>query len=415
MQSVKLGAGLTDGQKAILTAVRDNSLIVWIGSIRSGKGVGAANALVQIALTRALALGRSSNFIAAGNTSSSFIRNNLDYLIDICEQAGLYARYKGGDERLLSIQTPDKSNELARVHIFGAGNVSSYRSLRGLTAHSAWIDEATLCHPDFVLTAIERCSFGDSRVILTSNADRPGHWLKTDYIDTKPPGMILLQSDFDENPHYSDERRDFMRSLNPNSAASKRSVGNLWVGDEGQIIPLGADHIDEQEYPLAGTAVLDAGTASITAALLFAPTQYGHCVVDEYYWQSDQQGRLTDKAHLTNLRTKKRWAIHNLVIDPAAASMKVQAREMGLPGINARNPFAEGVQAANNALAAGKVKINKRCVNLLSESQGYLWNQNETGPISGAVDHAMDCLRYGVLRLHPVRKSLVFGVDTSRR
>ena len=198
---------LTQGQAEALRVAHDPeyNLLIWTGAIRSGKGVGTANAIIDLAIRNALQGIGNGEYILGGATSSSFMRNNEPYLIDIASQAGL---------RLVPRSRPTPHYDLsgmAKFHIFGGGNKRSYHALRGMTAHSAWIDETTLCDELFVTTVLERCSFDDSQVVLTHNADSPTHWLKADWIDADLEGSYILDSDFDENIYYSDERRGLLR------------------------------------------------------------------------------------------------------------------------------------------------------------------------------------------------------------
>lgn len=397
---------LNPSQHAIISVARDNPLTVWAGAIRSGKGVGTARWLIRQAMRASAIHGRHLNHIVAGTTVASFLSNNEDYIRDIAEAAGLEFTYttKRGRQRII-LSYDDV--EFAQLHVLGGGTARSHFSLRGLTAHSAWIDEATLVHEDFTRTVIQRCSFDDSRVVLTTNAGVPTHYIKRDYMDTG--AAALLETDFMENRHYSDTRREEMLKLNPHTSDYARSIRNQWTADEGAIIPILPEHLDHASYPashlLTGDVVMDPGTAGITAALLFVPTKYGHLVADEYYYDGQRQPRLDDRTHIVNIARK--WRIRRLLIDPAAAGMKQAASALGFMPINANNRFEAGVQSANNALYAGMVKIRPNCRNLIAESGGYVWNPAQRAPVPTAPDHLMDCLRYGIIDLYPTHWSMI--------
>ena len=226
MSKVKLD-DLLPTQKRVLGL--SDKLIIWIGSIRGGKGVGTANKMIRLMIHNLLNDSPCNAYALAGQSHMSFIRNNEGYIADIAYQAGLDFRTHD-NTYILSI--PGTSLK-ATCYIFGGGNARSYHNLRGITIHSGWIDEATLCDPQFVTTMIERCTFADSQVIMTSNADRPNHWLKTDYLDIGVGKHI--ESGFDENWHYSDVRREEIRNLNPFSSNHKRAIENIWAGDEGLV------------------------------------------------------------------------------------------------------------------------------------------------------------------------------------
>ena len=215
-----------------------------------------------------------------------------------------------------------------------------------------------------------------------------------------------MESGFSENHHYSDERRAQLLDLNAHTANFQRAIHNLWVAADGLVYAVRKEHVvDGVAGSLSGNVYLDPGTAGVTAALLFTRQPYGWLVADEYYWEGDRKGRLTDKEHL--LAITRKWNIQRLRIDPAGASMRAQANEMGLLPRYAKNDFEPGVQVVNNVLHSGKVKIHEQCGNLLNELYGLVWNVAETKPANGLPDHAADCLRYGCLELFPNERSQI--------
>ena len=387
---------LLKGQKTLLKSTEP--LIIWYGSVRSGKGVGAANWMLDKAIRDAVEGRGNRTHILGGSTMSSFVRNNEPYITDIAEQAGLSVKLKN------DVKGPHYDIEGIKFYVFGGDNKRSYYPVRGITAHNAWVDEVTLCDEQFVTTIAERCSFDDSQMVLTTNADNPLHWLKLNWIDSEIEGRQIITSDFEENIHYSDERRGVLKKLNPHTANYKRAIQNLWAGAEGMIIPIQPEHYDEKKHPLIGDVFLDPGTAGTTAAVLFNRTGIKKfTVVDEYYHIGDIQGRLTDEEHIDRILAKG-WQISSLFVDPAGASMKAAAQRKGLHPRNAPNSFESGVQAANNALYSGDLKINPKCQYLLMEASGYIWNPQGTKPVT-TPDHLMDCLRYGSLQHFPAYTS----------
>lgn len=392
---------LNPSQLALLRAMRsgDYDRAVWIGAVRSGKSAGAVVTLHDIALRAMIDGEGTGNYIVGGATAGSAERNNLDYLIYAAEQLGLSPRLRGGKAPHLDC------GPMGRFYIFGGGNARSYMTVRGMTAHSAYIDEATLCDRRFIETCWQRCSFAGSRMILTANADSPLHWIKRDIIDAAPPRTLLLTTDFRENRHYSEERRQALLSLNPNTADYRRAILNQWAAEEGLIIPVPAEAMVSETFEPAGDVVMDPGTASVCAALLLVRRDYGWLVADEYYWDGDRMGRRTDEGHLRDI--VRRWKIHRLVIDPAGASMRAQAAMMGYFPERARNDFDEGVQVANNAIHAGNLRINQGCHNLLGELGSYRWNPAGTAPVSTSPDHAADCLRYAAMDKFPAQRSML--------
>ena len=63
------------------------------------------------------------------------------------------------------------------------GSIAGIRSIRGMTAYGAYINEASLANKEVFDEIIKRCSGLGARIICDTNPDNPQHWLKVDYID----------------------------------------------------------------------------------------------------------------------------------------------------------------------------------------------------------------------------------------
>ena len=398
-------------QRRLLRAVRGGQykLLIWIGAIRSGKGVGTAVAMIDAAV-RACRDGVdfvNNNYIVAGATQSSFVRNNEAYLQAAAERWGLGWQMKGSDKRGAHFEL---GPGVARFYLFGGDNARSFQMLRGLTARAAWLDEVTLLDELFAQTAMERCSFDESFTILTSNAGNPVHWVKTNYLDAGLPKTLSLASDFAENQYFSAEQRDWISQVNPFTANYRRAIGNEWTPDEGLVYPL-PDHAiirGHPNVPLRGTVVVDPGVGSTTAALLFARHTAGYVVIaDEYYHLGDRYGRLTDDEHLDRILARG-WQIERLIIDPAAAPFRQVCLRRGLTPQYAINDKERGIQVTLNTLYSGKLRIHEGCVNLQMEASALRWNPRETGTEVGP-DHLCDTMRYGALDFFPTEYAMFFA------
>ena len=389
-------------QRKLLQAVQsgDYRLFIWVGSIRSGKGVGAAYSLVSQAVDarmRGVAFD-DNTYIVAGHTQGSFINNNGAYLYQAARRYGLDCVFKkssGGHTGHYEL-----GPGWARFMLYGGGDQASYQSLRGLTARAAWIDEITLVDEMFFTTARERLSFDESFTICTSNSGTPAHWLFADYLDGEVDGVLSLETDFDENIYYSDKQREWLKGLNPNTANYRRAILNEWVPDEGLIIPIDEKSIvrGHVDVVLRGTVSIDPGVASVTAALIVVPYRGKLLVAQNYYHRGDREGRLTDEQHLNAILG--RWRADRLIIDPSGAPMRALAMQKGYYAAEGKNDKELGWQVVNNALYAGELFVHESCKELLMEAAAYRFNPRETMPEVGA-DHLMDCLRYAAVDLFP--------------
>ena len=384
---------LTAGQRKLLTAIaaRRHRRVIWIGAIRQGKTVGLVLGAIA-SLYWAAAAGRGNGVaILAGHTLGSLQRNCDEYIMELAESWGLPAKRVGG------VLPHYLIGDIGRIYLFGASNQYSYRPLRGITAHHAFIDEATICDRGFIEICEDRLSFADSMLVLVSNADSPQHWLKTDWIDNPAPGTLSIESDIYDNPYYSEARRDFLLERDNNTAHYRRMIRNEWSAEDGLVMPIQAQHLTAALPPTkVGHVYMDPGTAGITAALLFVHLGRNRWVVaDEYYWQADKQGRLSDEQHLNNLRLKG-WTIQRICIDTEDASMVLAARRLGLHPVGPRKAIHEGINVVNDALAMGLIKIHEGCKSLLNELATYRWDAARRTP-ARSPDHAADCLRYGCM------------------
>lgn len=160
---------------------------------------------------------------------------------------------------------------------------------------------------------------------------------------------------------------------------------------------------------------MDWGLADPCAALLFASDERGNVfVLDEYY----QAGQLVSdqcKAILAMCGGKPLdWA----VIDPSAKgrdkatgkSLLDQYRENGLHVVEANNRLFDGIALVQEALqvdpdrehpltgalGSPRLHVSERCRHLQDEFAAYRWGPN--GKPTKDADHALDALRYGLMR-----------------
>ena len=90
----------------------------------------------------------------------------------------------------------------------------------------------------------------------------------------------------------------------------------------------------------------------------------------------------------------------SVIIDPSAASFKVELNNRGYMVHDAENEVLEGIRKVSALLGNKRLKIHRRCVNLIREMQAYAWDEKRSDkgveqPIK-AHDHSVDSLRYGI-------------------
>jgi hypothetical protein len=161
---------------------------------------------------------------------------------------------------------------------------------------------------------------------------------------------------------------------------------------------------------------LDYGTTNPFHALLIGLGVDGRLYVGhEWRWDSKKmRGSLTDAEYSERLRG---WADglgirpEYVVIDPSAASFRVQLHRDGWTSTLADNEVVDGIRTTASLFATGRLLVSAQCPELIREIPGYAWDpeaseKGEDKPIKVA-DHGVDALRYGVRTTRNIWSSLL--------
>ena len=391
---------LTKGQRTLINYLveRKASKYLWRGSVRQGKTAGAVMGLSGQVIRDTLAGVGNGNYLLGGVTIESIVRNQKKYWQDVCGQLGL---------RFVHRRNPMNVFEVGDCvfYLFGLDNEGAAGRMRGITATSGHIDELTKCVQSGVEEMHYRCSYGESFVLMTTNSDSPNHWAIEEY--SEDANCPVIESDFEENQHYSDERRQELLNENQDSVAYKRNVLNLNVPDTGLVFPIAPAHLFDNEKPpwdlsKQGLISVDVGTSGTTAILLWRRIDRQRwAVCDEYVHVGTRDGIIAEEELIR--RAISRWgnvAITEVVVDPSAVMFITRSRQMGLQTLAAKNDILPGVHSTNNALSAGNLFIAQQCKYLLRQASAYAWNI-KTGKPFKKDDHAVDSLRYGTMHVLP--------------
>jgi len=149
---------------------------------------------------------------------------------------------------------------------------------------------------------------------------------------------------------------------------------------------------------------IDYGTTNPTSDLLLGLGADGRLYLcDEYRHDPALAGRLTDSQLSAGIRgfMRSNPPAEYTVVDPAAASLKVQLHTDGVRGItDADNDVAYGIATVASLLSTDRLRVSDRCTGFVSEVTGYSWDPKQTekgidAPIKVA-DHSLDAGRYAV-------------------
>lgn len=233
--------------------------------------------------------------------------------------------------------------------------------------------------------------------------------------------MLHLHFTMDDNPSLSEDVRERYKTTY-SGVFYKRFILGLWVMAQGAIYKdAWSDDLyfdkNQLEYIYNNPRLyrryisIDYGTVNPMCFLDIWDDGDVAWVVREYYWNSREEGKHEkDNSQygddLMEFINSVDYAPSAVIIDPSAASFKIEMRNRGLRAketvdtINADNSVLEGIRTVNKMLTKKKIRIYKEnCSMLVKEMQSYAWdekaiqNGGREKPIK-VNDHSVDALRY---------------------
>lgn len=387
---------------------------VWSGAIRSGKTFASSIRW----LTYLANPPKGGQFVMVGRTRDSIARNVIAPMQDpeVFGDLADHVKYTSG--------APLANILGRRVYIMGASDSKAEKAIRGMTLAGAYIDEVTIQSHEFFSQLLGRMSVPGAQAFVTTNPDNPAHWFKTQYLDRigTPGGVNNWRSWYfklEDNPSLTNS---YKRSIASEYTGLfyKRFILGQWVAAEGAVYDSwdpAAHVVPHDEIPpitaYYGVGI-DYGTTNATAATLFGMAADG-CLyfLDEWvYKPTSKEVRRTDVELSDGIRQWLR-SDHELrgvpldpqriqiIVDPAAASFRVQLAADGTPTIAGNNDVLNGIRTVSGLLSSGRLKVSSRCKNLISEFPGYTWDPKATDQGEDAVikinDHSLDSARYATV------------------
>lgn len=241
----------------------------------------------------------------------------------------------------------------------------------------------------------------------------PG-WLYSDFVKTKKPGNLFVPCLPKENPFIDsdDYLKRMERYLTPEQYA--RYALGQWDVFEGQVYPEFDIEVHVQELDPKGDGwnhlqALDWGHVNPAAVLFSAIDHNGRWLIyDEIY-----ETGLTPKSLVNNHYDEKQrqWqgCQRFCLADPSIKKRERDGGSVYRDFINAglsvvlANNTMYGIMHLKQMLRDRQVIIHPRCVNLIQEIQGYIWD-NKTAAYTATRNfpdtpvakdnHLLDCWRY---------------------
>lgn len=389
------------------------SIEAYEGSVRSGKTI-----TTLIDWARFIRTGPPGALAMCGRTERTVINNLILPMQEIFGRQRVKINYGTGVVTIFG----------RTVYVYGANNEQSRTKIQGATLAGAYADEATTMPESFFNMLYTRLSVPGAKLWLTANPEGPRHWLKVKWLD-----RARLWIDGKGRTHINDgagvlELHRYTFLLDDNDTLdpayverTKRSYTGMfhrryieaqWVASEGAIF----DMWDPDTHVIAHEDIppllrmfsvgIDYGTTNATSAvalglgtdgILYAVDEWRHEATGQQLRYTDAQLSAGVRGFLRDLPVPPEWVI----VDPAAASFKVQLASEGVRNImNGENDVLYGIRATASLLSLGKLRVSDRCTGLLDELPSYSWDPKATDegldkPLKVA-DHSTDALRYAI-------------------
>ncbi|MEU8821814.1 phage terminase large subunit [Actinoplanes sp. NPDC048796] len=394
---------------------------IWQGSVRSGKTVAS---LLRFLMAVATAPS-SGRILLFGKTRESVNRNVFAVLTDpdLFGPLAKLVHYNPG--------APLGTILGRQVDVLGANDAKAEPKVRGMTLCLAYGDELTTVPEAFYTQVLARLSVKGAQLFGTTNPDSPAHWLRKKYL--LRAGELNLRtwhSTLRDNPHLdpqyvADLAREYV------GLWYKRFILGEWRSAEGAVF----DMFDEDRHVVDELPAIvrwvslgiDYGTRNATAALVLGVGADGRLYLT-HEWRHDPavaRRQLTDRGLSRELRkwlselevpgapglsgVLPEWT----VVDPAAASLRLQLFEDGITPALADNSVLDGIRLMSSLLGNDQLRIHRSCTGLLEELPGYSWDdkaaeRGQDAPLK-ADDHSIDAARYAIKTPEVLWRPLVRG------
>jgi PBSX family phage terminase large subunit len=311
--------------------------------------------------------------------------------------------------------------------VMGAKDEGSEKYVRGLTIGVVVADELTLMPREFFQMLLTRMSPDGARLYATTNPATPYHWLKVDenggpaFLDdpTLRTKKLLWSGHYTmaDNPNLTQEFIESQENMYT-GVFYERFIKGRWVTAESSIYRdvLGPQcKYDDASRPIAlltspaeRYVFVDYGTVNPCVFLDVYGDGKTLYQEREYYWNSVKMRQQKTDAEYGDdfdafIGEEKRGLV--VIVDPSAASFKLELVRRGYQVKNGENEVLEGIRRVSSALKQGIYKIHTRCVETLKEHEGYAWNpkaakRGEEEPIKER-DHTCDAARVGICKAIP--------------
>ena len=243
---------------------------------------------------------------------------------------------------------------------------------------------------------------------LTFNPWNEHSWLKKRFFDTPSPNILAKTTNYMMNEFLDPATLSMFEEMRTRNPKRYRVAGlGEWGTIEGHIYEMFSEaNMFDTELLKTGMRyiAIDYGTVNPMVFLDIWHIDGKYYVTREYYYDSKKEGKQkTDSEYREDLKNFiGDTSNHNhpvyIIIDPSAASFKVEIRKLGIRQKDADNSVLDGIRLIQDLFERGLLYIHKSCKHTIREVTGYKWNEKSAQrgkeePVKKD-DHTPDTLRY---------------------
>lgn len=373
------------------TVKRDWFITILHGAKRSGKTkINNDSFLFELRRVRKIAdkQGIAEPMYILAGVSSATIQKNV--LQELYNDYGIEPKF-------------DKHNNftLFGVKVVQAytGNVGGVKSIRGMTAFGAYINEASLAVREVFAEIVSRCSAEGARILADTNPDNPEHWLKKEYIDNPSDKIKSFHFMLDDNTFISDSYRSNIKETTPSGMFYDRDIKGLWVSAEGVVyrdFDSSKHYIQSDELPLLQSFYcgVDWGYEHWGSIIVIGVDDNGiKYLIEEHATQYEEIDYWVDIAKGIQERYGSRTPFY---CDSARPEYVKRFRKEKINSINADKARLSGVEAVAKLFKTDSLFICRDKVSKFrDEIYQYVWDKKKGEPIK-QFDDVLDSLRYAI-------------------
>ena len=280
------------------------------------------------------------------------------------------------------------------------GSIAGLRSIRGMTAYGAYINEASLANKEVFDEIIKRCSGFGARIICDTNPDHPQHWLKVDYID-KADDQRIIANHFElfDNTFLNQRYIDNLIATTPSGMFTDRGIYGRWTIGEGAVYRDFNDkmYITSDQVPTSDItsyyAGVDWGYEHLGSVVVLGETSDGRTyLLEEHSYQHKEIDFWVQIA----LDIRSRYGDIPFWADSARPEHVARFQREGIDCRNANKSVLSGIEEVAKRMKLGLFYVVKDKVNnFKDEVYQYIWNER-TGEPFKEHDDVLDSVRYAI-------------------